>query len=194
MLDRGAVDDRDAGFRTLEREGAETGAFSPAHDTHLHTPVLVLKRFNSDVIDARTFPGSAVCKRKYEAGYNFSTTANARTNGSPAGTPKEAQKTFLDKNEIDIRSSIMGQDTPRELVVERGTVQCLPDKREDLDHCRFCIHCREFRVKGAWVKSPSLAYCTKCRVTEEVDLQRVESVKCADRQSEGFHSIASIIG
>ena len=88
----------------------------------------------------------------------------------------------------------MGQDTYRELVVEKGTVQCLPDKREDLDHCRFCIHCREFRVKGVWGKSPSLAYCTKCRVTEEVDLKKIENVKCADRQGEGFHSIASIIG
>ncbi len=88
----------------------------------------------------------------------------------------------------------MGQDTCRELGVEKGTVQCLSDKREDLHHCRFCIHCREFKVKGAWVKSPSLAYCTRCRVTEEVDLNKIEGVKCADRQGEGFHSLASIIG
>jgi hypothetical protein len=88
----------------------------------------------------------------------------------------------------------MGRETNRELVVERGTVQCLPDKREDLDHCRFCIHCREFRVNGSWVKSPSLAYCTRCRVTDNVDVQKAEGVKCADRQGEGIHSIAGIIG
>jgi hypothetical protein len=88
----------------------------------------------------------------------------------------------------------MGGNTHRELIVERGTVQCLPEKREDLDHCRFCIHCREFRVKGTWVKSPSLAYCPTCRVTDTVDIKKVESVRCADRQGEGFHSIAGIIG
>ena len=95
---------------------------------------------------------------------------------------------------MDTGNSRMERDTYRELVVAKGTVQCLPEKREDLDHCRFCIHCREFSVKGVWVKSPSLAYCTKCRVTEEVDLKKIEGVKCADRQGEGFHSIASIIG
>ena len=139
------------------------------------------------------FPGNAGSYGNYEARDNITPAADTLTTG-PTGTPKITQKAFLGKDEIDIRSSIMGQDTYRELVVEKGTVQCLPDKREDLDHCRFCIHCREFRVNGAWVKSPSLVYCTKCRVTEEIDLKKIEGVKCADRQDEGFHSIASIIG
>jgi len=88
----------------------------------------------------------------------------------------------------------MGNDTNRELIVEKGAVQCLSDKRETLDHCRFCIHCREFFVAGQWVKSPSLAYCTKCRVTGEVDLAKITAVRCADRQGEGYHSMMSIIG
>jgi len=88
----------------------------------------------------------------------------------------------------------MGSDAYQELEVKGGTVQCLPDKREPVDHCRFCIHCREFKVKGQYVKSPSLAYCVKCRVTGEVDLSAVQAVRCADRQGEGFHSITSLIG
>ena len=88
----------------------------------------------------------------------------------------------------------MANDTYRELIVENGKVQCLTEKKETLDHCRFCIHCREFRVLGSWVTSPSLAYCSKSRVTKDVDLSNVEAVKCADRQGEGFHSITSIIG
>lgn len=88
----------------------------------------------------------------------------------------------------------LGSDTYRELITTKGKVQCLVEKQEPLDHCRFCIHCREFKVRGEWVKSPSLAYCVKCRVTGEVDLSKVDAVKCADRQQEGFHSITSIIG
>jgi hypothetical protein len=88
----------------------------------------------------------------------------------------------------------MTGDTYRELTAENGKVQCLAEKKEPVDHCRFCIHCREFNVRGTWVKSPSLAYCVKSRVTEEVDLSKVKAVKCADRQGEGFHSITSIIG
>jgi hypothetical protein len=75
----------------------------------------------------------------------------------------------------------------------KGRVQCLPEKKEPLEHCGLCIHCREFRIAGTFVKSPSLAYCMKCRVTDKVDFTRAEAVKCADRQGEGFHSITSLI-
>jgi hypothetical protein len=81
----------------------------------------------------------------------------------------------------------------RILPAAKGKVQCLTEKKEPLENCGFCIHCREFLVGGRWVTSPSLAYCTKCRVTERVDPTKAESVKCADRQGEGFHSITSII-
>jgi hypothetical protein len=69
----------------------------------------------------------------------------------------------------------------------------MPDKREPLEHCGLCIHCREFGVKGKFVTSPSLEYCTKCHVTDKVDLSKVDTVRCADRQCEGFHSITNII-
>jgi hypothetical protein len=88
----------------------------------------------------------------------------------------------------------MGDNELRELPVTKGRVDCLPGKKEPVEHCGLCIHCREIKVKGKFVTSPSLAYCSKCRVTERVDLTKVEAVKCADRQQEGFHSITSIIG
>ena len=88
----------------------------------------------------------------------------------------------------------MGHNQYRVIPVKNGKVQCLEKKEEPVDHCRFCIHAREFCVNGRFVTSPSLAYCTQCRITEEVNLKNVESVRCADRQGEGFHSIANIIG
>jgi hypothetical protein len=88
----------------------------------------------------------------------------------------------------------MGGDNYRKIPVKKGKVQCLLDKEEPVDYCRLCIHAREFYVQGRFVKSPSLAYCLKCRTTDDVDLKKVEAVTCADRQGEGFHSIANIIG
>jgi len=81
----------------------------------------------------------------------------------------------------------------RILPAVKGRVQCLPEKKEPVENCGFCIHCREFGIGGTFVKSPSLAYCTKCKVTGRVDLTKVTSVKCADRQGGGFHSITNII-
>jgi hypothetical protein len=93
----------------------------------------------------------------------------------------------------DRAEMIMGDDDIRILPVKKGHVQCLQDKREPVENCGFCIHCREFRVGTRFVRSPSLAYCTKCRITERVDYAKAEAVKCADRQGEGFHSITNII-
>jgi hypothetical protein len=81
----------------------------------------------------------------------------------------------------------------RILPAVQGKVQCLSDKKEPVENCGFCIHCREFGIGKTFVTSPSLAYCTKSRVTERVDFTKVTAVKCADRQGEGFHSITSII-
>ena len=81
----------------------------------------------------------------------------------------------------------------RLLPVTKGRVRCMPEKKEPVENCSFCIHCREFEVGGRFVMSPSLAYCTKCRVTERVDLSKVTAVRCADRRNEGFHSITNII-
>jgi len=87
----------------------------------------------------------------------------------------------------------MTEEEYRILPALQGKVQCLADKKEPVENCGFCIHCREFGIGKTFVKSPSLAYCTKCRVTDRVDLTKVTAVKCADRQGEGFHSITSII-
>ncbi len=87
----------------------------------------------------------------------------------------------------------MQGDPHRILEVERGKVQCLPEKAEPVEHCRLCIHAREFRINGIFYKSPSLAYCVACRVTEEVDVKKADAVRCADRRGEGFHNIAGII-
>ena len=87
----------------------------------------------------------------------------------------------------------MSESSDRVLGVIGGKVHCLPDKDEPVEHCRLCIHAREFRVNGRFVKSPSLAYCVACRVTEEVDVKKAEAVRCADRRGDGFHNIAGII-
>jgi hypothetical protein len=87
----------------------------------------------------------------------------------------------------------MSEEDYRILPAVKGRVQCLDEKKEPVENCGFCIHCREFGIGKTFIKSPSLAYCTKCRVTERVDMAKVTSVKCADRQGGGFHSITNII-
>ncbi len=87
----------------------------------------------------------------------------------------------------------MTETEQRELPVKRGTVECLPGVRIGLDRCRFCASSRAFRERGTWKRSPALAYCMASRVTEEVDLAKVDAVRCADRTGEGFRSIMNII-
>jgi len=81
----------------------------------------------------------------------------------------------------------------RTLPVEKGTVACLPDKREDVEKCRFCVHSVRFGIPGRDVPSPARAFCTMNRATVEVDLKTVTSVVCDDAGSEGFRSIMNII-
>ncbi len=87
----------------------------------------------------------------------------------------------------------LGEEEYRIIPVEKGQVQCLPDKKEPVENCGFCIHSREFGIGGRFVKSPALAYCMKCRVTERVDYGKATAVRCADRQGGGFHSITNLI-
>ena len=87
----------------------------------------------------------------------------------------------------------MAEDDYRILPAHQGKVSVSSGQKRTVENCGFCIHCREFMVGGKFVKSPSLAYCTKCRVTERVDYAKATAVKCADRQGEGFHSITSLI-
>ncbi|HWQ68003.1 MAG TPA: hypothetical protein VN372_14180 [Methanospirillum sp.] len=82
----------------------------------------------------------------------------------------------------------------RTLNVVKGKVDCLTNKREDLDHCRFCAHSVRFRVGGKEVMSPARAFCNLSRATEDVDLTKVEAVICDDMVQEGFRSIMNIIG
>lgn len=82
----------------------------------------------------------------------------------------------------------------RLLEVTEGKVPCLPGKNETIEHCRFCVHSRFFRVRGEYVKSPALAYCLLHRATKEVDLKSVDAVQCADRDGEGYRSMMNIIG
>ena len=82
----------------------------------------------------------------------------------------------------------------RTLDVIKGLVACLPDKKEDLDHCRFCAHSVKFRVNGKEVPSPARAFCTMQRDTTDVDLKSVDAVLCDDLSNEGFRSIMNIIG
>jgi hypothetical protein len=96
--------------------------------------------------------------------------------------------------EPDAGKSIMTSNNYRVLEVRNGKVQCLPEKPETIEHCRFCVHSRYFRVRGEYVKSPALAYCLRHRATEEVDLRIVEAVQCADKDGEGYRSMMNIIG
>jgi len=82
----------------------------------------------------------------------------------------------------------------RTLEVMKGLVACLPHKKEDLDHCRFCAHSVRFRMNGREVPSPARAFCTLQRSTTDVDLTKVEAVICDDLSQEGFRSIMNIIG
>jgi hypothetical protein len=88
----------------------------------------------------------------------------------------------------------MPEEEYRVLEVSGGRVLCLPDKEETIEHCRFCVYSRYFRVRGELVTSPALAYCLRHRATEEVDLRAVEAVSCADRRGEGYRSMMNIIG
>jgi hypothetical protein len=82
----------------------------------------------------------------------------------------------------------------RILEVRAGKVACLPGKDETIEHCRFCVHSRYFKVGGEYVLSPSLVFCVQGRDAGVVNLKEVEAVKCADRHGEGYRSMMSIIG
>ncbi len=44
------------------------------------------------------------------------------------------------------------------------------------------------------MKSPALAFCLRHRDANEVNMQKVEAVKCGDKRGEGYRSMMSIIG
>jgi hypothetical protein len=88
----------------------------------------------------------------------------------------------------------MSRDEHRILEVISGRVACLPGRNETIEHCRFCVYSRAFRVRGQYVTSPALAFCLRQRSCDEVDLREVEAVSCADYRNEGYRSMMNIIG
>lgn len=88
----------------------------------------------------------------------------------------------------------MPDDEYRILEVRDGKVPCIPGKDETVEHCRFCVHSRFFRIEGVYMKSPALAFCLRHRDANEVNMQKVEAVKCGDKRGEGYRSMMSIIG
>jgi hypothetical protein len=88
----------------------------------------------------------------------------------------------------------MSGSEQRILEVRSGRVACLPGREETIEHCRFCVYSRSFRVRGRDVPSPALAFCVRHRACEEVDLREVEAVTCADHRREGYRSMMNIIG
>ena len=87
----------------------------------------------------------------------------------------------------------MTENSFRTLYVEMGVVQCLPNKKESIEKCRFCVHSVYFLEKDRWIKSPARAFCTKCRSTDKVFLTDVEAVLCDDKREEGYRSMMNII-
>jgi hypothetical protein len=81
----------------------------------------------------------------------------------------------------------------RELLVEKGEVACQEGVAVTLDRCRFCTHSKAFRLAGIWITSPARAYCLRSTVVKEVNLDRVEAVRCDDDGTDGYRSIMNII-
>ena len=82
----------------------------------------------------------------------------------------------------------------RILEVRSGRVACLPGRDETIEHCRFCVYSRSFRVRSQYIPSPALAFCVKQRSCDDVNLREVEAVTCADHRNEGYRSMMNIIG
>jgi hypothetical protein len=89
---------------------------------------------------------------------------------------------------------VMSGSKHRVLEVRSGRVACLPGREETIEHCRFCVYSRIFRVRGRDIPSPALAFCVMHRAGEEVELREVESVTCADHRGEGYRSMMNVIG
>jgi len=82
----------------------------------------------------------------------------------------------------------------REIPTKNMKVECLPEKLEELDKCRFCVHSVRFKTPKGEFPSPARAYCSKTRATESVDLKTVLAVICDDHRGEGFRSMLNVIG
>ena len=87
----------------------------------------------------------------------------------------------------------MSGKSHRNLQVFGGFVQCLPDKREEVVKCRFCVHSVQFKTQNAEISSPARAFCSRVRSTDEVDLKDIVEVVCDDVKQEGYRSMLNVI-
>ncbi|MDD3977369.1 MAG: hypothetical protein PHI15_04345 [Methanomicrobium sp.] len=87
----------------------------------------------------------------------------------------------------------MTEKSTRTLKAEKGFVKCLPDKSENVEKCRFCVHSVAFLHGEKYIKSPARAFCTLTRSTEEVSLKDVTEVVCDDLRGEGYRSMMNVI-
>lgn len=81
----------------------------------------------------------------------------------------------------------------RRLAVKGGKVACKPDKQESLERCRFCVHSRNFFIRGHWITSPARAYCVLSRGAGTDDISPATMVECDDTSGEGFRSFLNVI-
>lgn len=87
----------------------------------------------------------------------------------------------------------MAESPVRTLIVSEASVQCLPEKREEVLKCRFCVHSVRFHTKKTIISSPARAYCNRSRNTGEIDVKEVTEVICDDMIQEGYRSILNVI-
>jgi hypothetical protein len=92
----------------------------------------------------------------------------------------------------------MTQARTRELAVAHGQVNCLSERNESIEKCRFCVHSVSFIHGGVRIPSPARDFCGMSKKSKEsakqFDLSKVSVVFCDDSASEGFRSIMNIIG
>jgi len=81
----------------------------------------------------------------------------------------------------------------RILEVEKGEVQCLPDRRVSIEKCRFCVHSKKILESGVWKASPARAYCVLNKNNDRVDMEKADAIECDDLKREGYRSILNII-
>ena len=92
----------------------------------------------------------------------------------------------------------MTQAHIRELAVTHGQVNCLQNRKESIEKCRFCAHSVSFIHDGVRIPSPAREFCGMGKKSKEpakkFDLSKVSVVFCDDSANEGFRSIMNIIG
>ena len=87
----------------------------------------------------------------------------------------------------------MNDKKSRILEVEGRKVRCLPEKREPVEKCMFCVHSKKILESGVWKVSPARAYCVLNRSDDKVDMEKADAIECDDIKGEGYRSILNVI-